>query len=123
MTIEQLRESNWIIFEGIVGSHAYGLNTPTSDIDYKGVFIQPLESILGMGYIEQISDEKNDTTFYEIKRYLELVTTNNPNILELLNLPEDMTIYKHPVYNLVLEHRNIFLTKTCKNSFAGYAVS
>jgi len=27
------------IFNGVFGSHLYGLNTPTSDKDYKGVFM------------------------------------------------------------------------------------
>lgn len=123
MNIEELRATNWIIFEAIVGSHAYGLNTPTSDIDYKGVFIQPLDSILGMGYIEQISDDKNDTTFYELKRFMELVATNNPNILELLGMPADMIVYQHPIYTMILDHQMEFLTKACKNSFAGYAIA
>jgi predicted nucleotidyltransferase len=30
------------------GSHLYGLNTPTSDVDYKGIFMPTLEQGLGM---------------------------------------------------------------------------
>lgn len=30
------------------GSHAYGTNLPTSDTDYAGVFVQDMDSILGM---------------------------------------------------------------------------
>ena len=41
MTIEELRKSGWIAFEYIRGSHAYGLNTETSDVDMGGVFILP----------------------------------------------------------------------------------
>ena len=29
------------------GSHAYGLNTPTSDLDVKGVCIKPVECYFG----------------------------------------------------------------------------
>ena len=83
MTIENLRERGLIIFEGIVGSQAYGIATPTSDVDIKGVFMMPFENILDFGYVEQISDEKNDTVFYEIRRFLQLLQTNNPTILEL----------------------------------------
>jgi hypothetical protein len=122
MTLEELKKTDWIVFDGIVGSQAYGTALPTSDIDKKGVYIQPLESILGIGYIEQISNESNDENYYEIRRFLELVATNNPNILETLNLPEDCIVYKHPVFDLVLENRDQFITKICKNSFGGYAV-
>jgi len=122
MTIEQLRNSGMIIFEGIVGSQAYGISTPTSDVDKKGVFIQDQDSILGFGYIDQVNDTKNDQTFYEIKRFIELLASNNPNILELLNLPEDCIVYKDPIFDLVLKHKNDFITKMCRHSFGGYAV-
>jgi len=123
MNIEHLRENNLIIFEGIGGSKAYGTSLPTSDTDIRGVFILPIEDILGFNYVDQVSDESNDITFYEIKRFLELVSTNNPNILELLNLPEDCIIYKDPIFDLVLEKKDQFLSKQCKNSFGGYAIA
>lgn len=107
----------------IRGSHAYGTNIETSDIDYGGVFIQSIEDILGFGYKEQISDEKNDIVFYEVKRFLELVKANNPNILEMLATPEDCIVYKHPIFDSVLENKDKFITKTCAKSFAGYAVT
>ena len=122
LTIQDLRDRNLIIFEGIVGSQAYGISTPTSDVDLKGVFIQPLDDVLSFGYVEQVSDETNDTTFYELKRFIELLKTNNPTILELLNLPEDCIIQKKPIFDRILEHREQFITKMCKNSFGGYAV-
>lgn len=123
MNIEELRSSGWIIFSGIVGSQAYGIATPTSDVDTKGVFIQPLDHILGFGYVDQISDEKNDSTYYEIRRFLDLLSTNNPNILELLNLPEDCILHKDPIFDIVLKEKERFVTKICRNSFGGYAIS
>lgn len=106
----------------IRGSHAYGTNVETSDTDYAGVFIQPIEDILGFGYKEQINDDKNDIVIYEIERFLKLLSSNNPTVLELLNTPEDCIIYKHPIFNEILSNREKFITKACKNSFAGYAV-
>jgi hypothetical protein len=102
------------------GSHAYGTNVETSDTDYAGVFIQSLDDILGNGYKEQINDDKNDIVLYEIKRFLDLLSSNNPNILELLNTPEDCVVYKHPVFDEVLENREKFITKICAKSFGGY---
>ena len=104
----------------IRGSHAYGTNIETSDTDYTGVFIQSQEDIFGFNYKEQINDDTNDTVIYEIKRFLELLTSNNPNILEMLNTPEDCIIYKDPIFNLILENRDKFITKVCAKSFGGY---
>lgn len=103
------------------GSHAYGTNLPTSDTDYAGVFVQDMDSILGMSYVEQINDDKNDIVIYELRRFLELLAKNNPTILELLNTPEDCVIYKHPAFDVVFENRDKFLTKICASSFGGYA--
>ena len=105
----------------IRGSHAYGTNIETSDVDYAGVYIQTLEDILGNGYKDQINDDNNDIVLYEIKRFLDLLSSNNPNILELLNTPEDCIIYKDPVFDIILENRDSFITKICAKSFGGYA--
>lgn len=120
--LEYLKANGLILFEAVSGSIAYGTNTPTSDRDVRGVFILPEDFILGNKYVEQVSDEKNDVIFYEIKRFLELLKSNNPNILELLNVPEDCVVFKHPLFDLVLEHRDAFVTKLCRNTFGGYAV-
>ena len=105
----------------IRGSHAYGTNIETSDTDYSGIFIQSKEDILGNKYIEQINDDKNDTVIYEIRRFLELLGTNNPTVLELLNTPEDCILYKDPIFDLVLNDREKFITKICAKSLGGYA--
>jgi predicted nucleotidyltransferase len=106
----------------IRGSQAYGTSLPTSDTDYAGVYIQSIEDILVFGYKDQINDTKNDTVFYEVKRFLELLGSNNPNILELLNTPEDCILYKNPIMDEILKHKEDFITKTCAKSFAGYAI-
>ena len=103
------------------GSHAYGTNIPTSDIDFAGVFIQPQDDIMGRKYVEQLNDTTNDIVIYELRRFLELCGTNNPNILELLNTPDDCILYKHPAFDEILKNRDIFVTKLCSGSFGGYA--
>ena len=120
ITYEYLVENGLILFETIIGSQAYGTQTPTSDIDKKFVYILPMDIILGTGYVEQINVNK-DFTGWEIKRFLELMGTNNPTVLELLNSPEDCIISKNPLFDLILEHKEEFITKSCKDSFGGYA--
>lgn len=105
----------------IRGSHAYGTNIETSDTDYAGVYIQSMDDVLGNSYKEQINDDNNDIVIYELRRFLELLSVNNPTILELLNTPKDCVIYKDPVFDLILENRDKFITKQCANSFGGYA--
>ena len=121
MTIQNLKSNNLILFEVISGSKSFGLNTPTSDTDIKGVYYLPKEQFYGLSYIPQISNETNDEVYYEIGRFIELLLKNNPNILEILATPTDCILYKHPLMDrLKLED---FLSKLCKDSFAGYAMT
>jgi predicted nucleotidyltransferase len=121
------------LFIVIVGSQAYGTNVASSDYDFAGVFIQSKEDIYGLNYIEQIDEKKNkedfgdkekdDAVFYEVKRFLQLLQTANPTVLSILFSPEDCIIYKHPMFDVLLDKKNDFVTKKCKNSFAGYAIA
>lgn len=121
MKIEDLKSQNLILFEVISGSRSFGLHTPTSDTDIKGVYYLPKKKFFGLDYIPQIANETNDEVYYEIGRFVELLMKNNPNILEILASPEDCILYKHPLMeNLKIED---FLSKLCKDSFAGYAVT
>jgi hypothetical protein len=121
MTIQDLKNNNLILFEVISGSKSFGLDTPTSDTDIKGVFYLPKEKFYGLGYIPQISNETNDEVYYELGRFVELLLKNNPNILEILATPDDCVLHRHPLMDyLKLED---FLSKLCKDSFAGYAMT
>jgi hypothetical protein len=117
--IEFLKKNELIIFECISGSHAYGTNTPESDIDKKGIFIMPKKDFYSLGYIEQVNDEKYDIVYYEIKKYIEMLLKSNPNALEILASSKENIISKNPIFDLL--DLNMFLTKKCKDSFAGYA--
>ncbi|MFI1770644.1 nucleotidyltransferase domain-containing protein [Thalassobellus citreus] len=119
MTIEELKKSGHIIFECISGSRAYGLDTPESDTDIRGVFILPKESFYSLDYIGQVNNETNDIVYYELRKFIDLCSKNNPNILELLNVPEECVLYKHPIFDEI--KLDYFLSKQCEKSFANYA--
>jgi predicted nucleotidyltransferase len=119
MTIEELKASGNIIFECISGSRAYGLDTPSSDTDIRGVFILPKEHFYSLDYIGQVNNESNDIVYYELRKFIELCSKNNPNILELLNVPKECVLYKHPIFDEI--KLEFFLSKQCKKSFANYA--
>ncbi|HEY8954602.1 DNA polymerase beta superfamily protein [Chitinophaga sp.] len=120
MTFESLQQQrDYILLECISGSRAYNLQVPTSDTDIKGVFILPQKELYGMTYTPQVANQSNDEVYFEIKRFLELLEKNNPNILELLSTTNSNQLFRHPLMNLI---RPVdFLSKLCLETFAGYA--
>lgn len=74
------------------GSRLYGTNIIGSDLDYTGVTIAPLRYWVGLPKFEQFEfkDEKLgiECTIYDIRKYLKLAFDNNPNIIELLFVPQ-----------------------------------
>lgn len=121
MTIDDLRNQGLIILECISGSKAYRLDTPTSDTDIRGIFILPQKKYYGLDYIEQVSNATNDVIFYELGRFMELLSYNNPNILELLNAPPHTILYKHPLLTHIDPTK--VLSKLCKDTFGKFAYS
>lgn len=120
MTLSKLEnDSSHLLLKCISGSQAYGLALPHSDTDIKGVFIQPKKEYYGLTYVDQINNETNDVMYYEIKKFVELLLKNNPNILELLSTPEDCVLHRHPVMNLLKPE--MFLSKLCNQTFGQYA--
>lgn len=119
MTLEELKASGNIIFECISGSRAYGLETPTSDTDIRGVFVLPKDQYYSMKSIGQINNETNDIVYYELGKFIELCMKNNPNILELLNVPDRCVLQKHKLFDRI--KLDIFLSKQCEKTFANYA--
>lgn len=121
MTVEDLKEKGLIILECLSGSKAYGLDTPESDTDIKGVFILPKHMYYGLNYIPQVSNSTNDIVYYELGRFIELLSVNNPNILELLYTPESAVLYKHPVLDQLKPEW--VLSKRCEKTFGNFALS
>ena len=111
-----------LIFKAIVGSQAYGTSIPTSDIDYKGIYIQHPDSILSFKYNEQIENGK-DECYYEIRRFLQLAQSANPTILEMLFSDDKCIVNTSAEFEILRKHRHKFLTKKCRDSFGGYAIA
>jgi predicted nucleotidyltransferase len=128
MTTVQEIENKGIAYKFVRGSQLYGTALPDgqSDIDYGGVYIAPTEILLGLSenYEPQVSDEKHDTTYYELGRWVELLMKANPNALESLFVPDDKVIGKiHPAIQLIIDNKELFLTKEAIKSTSGYAKS
>ena len=121
MTIKELKSQNLLLFEVVSGSHAYGLQHKDSDVDLRGVFVMPKTEFYGLAQIEQVSDERNDEVYYELKKFMDMLVKNKPNFLEILETPTDCIRYQHPLFDKIkLED---FLSKQAKQTFAGYAIS
>lgn len=119
MTIQDIQED--IIFECISGSKAYGLANPNSDTDIRGVFILPQNMFYGLSPIDQVQDEKSDIVYYELGKFMQLLSKNNPNILELLAMPKDCILKQDPIFEQL--KLTDFLSKKCELTFAGYAIA
>jgi hypothetical protein len=121
MTIADLKSEGLVFFEAITGSRAYGTDLPTSDHDVRGVFVLPKKKFYGLADLPQVSDERNDQVYYELRRFFDLLAKNNPNMLELLAMPKDCILHSHPLFNKIKPE--LFLSKLCKQTFAGYAMT
>ena len=96
---------NKVILKIRAGSHLYGLNTPTSDEDFIGVYLSTPEELLGLNHSEIIDESvvdkdetgKNtqdavDCKYYELRKFCQLCLNANPTILELLYAPDENII-------------------------------
>lgn len=122
-TIKELQDSNKIIYTATVGSHAYGTNNKDSDIDKCGFFIDDFNSFKSVFECPetQISDDKNNVNYYSVKRAFELLSKSNPNITELLWIPDDCIEYKNDLMQKIIDNRDIFVSKSCFETHSGYA--
>ena len=128
--------SNKIILKIKAGSHLYGTNTPNSDKDYLGIYLNTKEELLGLQTSEELTQNiesksengrntKNavDCKFYELRKFCKLALKCNPTILEILFVnPENIIEITHEGKEL-LSLKKEFLSKHLINSFMGYAFS
>jgi predicted nucleotidyltransferase len=115
-----------LIINIVAGSNLYGLNTPTSDIDYRGLFVATDPKYLAnLNTIESIvQDGEVDATYYELTRYLKLLRKSNTQVLEILFAPESSFVYKHPHFDVIRNNKySLIETAVLKNSLKGYVYS
>lgn len=126
LTMDEIREKGLLAYEYIRGSHLYGLNVEGSDIDTGGIYIAPIEQIIGLGldYQSEISKDPthHDDVWYEINKFVSLLLKSNPTVLEALYVPQDKIISDvHPFVREILENKELFLTKEVFKPLVGYA--
>lgn len=112
---------NKIILLGLGGSHAYGTNIETSDVDIRGIALNSKYDLIGMSSFDQRVNEATDTTIYGFRKIIELLLNTNPNTVEMLGLKQDQYLFLSPIGQELLENKKMFLSKRCIYSFGGYA--
>lgn len=103
------------------GSHAYGTNVVTSDVDIRGITFNPLSSLLGVTEFEQFEDKNTDTVIYGLNKMIGLLLNCNPNCIEILGAkPEHYFCLSNEGQQLI-DNRKIFLSRRAIKTFGGYA--
>jgi uncharacterized protein len=125
------------IIEVLAGSHAYGTNIATSDIDLRGVFVETQKNLILRPPFTQYMDmikflfEKNvqgqlvntelDKTHFELTKYVTMLIDQNPNILEIIWADQNDIQYVTDEGQMLIDNRQKFLTKGVKDTYVGYA--
>jgi len=110
-----------------VGSFAANTMTADSDYDYVAIVVPPKDRLLGLKPFEHWEPPKGhlgdkiDVKVYSLQKLFRLLMKANPNILELLWLPEMCYLRQSPTFELLLHSRMLFSTKAAYHSFVGYA--
>ena len=137
MTIEEIREEftsdrygflrtdrhlkDRVILVGLGGSHAYGTDVETSDLDIRGCALNSKEEILTNRNFEQYVSSETDTTIYSFNKLISLLSNCNPNVIELLGLKPEHYLVMTDTGKELLDNRKLFLSKKAVHSFGGYA--
>lgn len=123
-TPNEMAKKNCIV-RHLAGSHAYGMNTPSSDVDYRGIFVGDPEVILTpFRKVETVEIQgEEDTVYHEVSKFLQLLLSQNPNIIESLWVDHSVIELQEQEYSHIRNHRQELLTTQCMATYCGYAES
>jgi hypothetical protein len=113
---------DWVIYRCVVGSTAYGLAEPGSDVDRRGIYLPPAELHWSLrGVPEQVENDATEEVYWELQKFLVLALKANPNVLECLHTP--VVELATPLAEELLAMRAAFLSKLVYQTYNGYVVS
>lgn len=123
MTSPETTLPGTVLLSGIVGSTAYGLAGPNSDVDRLGMFALPTHQLLGLNAPADSHVTKDpDSTFHEAHKAVRLFLVGNPTAMELLWLPADLYEVRTPLGDEAIALRSAFLSAhRTKTAYMGYA--
>ncbi|MEV4759123.1 nucleotidyltransferase domain-containing protein [Micromonospora sp. NPDC049559] len=111
------------LLAGVVGSTAYGLAGPGSDVDRLGLFAAPTVDLHGLHPPrESIVSTDPDQTWHEARKYCRLALSGNPTATELIWLPDDLYEVRTGLGDRLIGIRAAFLTAgRVRDAYLGYA--
>lgn len=105
------------------GSGLYGTRIPTSDTDYRGVYLPSREDCFLNRVKDTITDaSEEDTQYYSLSYFLNLACQGQSIAIECLAAPESAWEYINPMWRVLHDNRRRFYTKSM-HSFLGFAKS
>jgi hypothetical protein len=115
-----------ILLSGVVGSTAYGLAGPDSDVDRLGVYAAPTVQFHGLhppvGKAASIVRNDPDVTYHEAGKLAALCLGGNPTVTELLYLDSYETTTRLGLE--LVEIRSAFTSaRRCRDAYFGYATA
>jgi uncharacterized protein len=114
-----------VILQGVVGSTAYGLAGPHSDVDRLGVYAAPTQAFHGLyppidRRASLVTHDPADLTLHEARKFCLLALSGNPTVTELLWLPEYEI--RTPAGDELVRIRRAFLSAPrVRDAYLGYA--
>lgn len=119
-TERKVRSAGTLIIKVVTGSTSFGLATPTSDLDIRGVYVLPWEDRVRQDVGDQIANSTNDETYWEITKFFRELAKANPQALEMLYSP-DNCILEGKEYLEKIRNEMSFVTRRCEKTFVEYA--
>jgi predicted nucleotidyltransferase len=121
------------ILRVLVGSGVHGIAIEgTDDRDEMGVFIEPPEHVLGVGYPMNTLTHRTqpeghrsgpgdlDLVRYSLRHYARLLVKGNPNVLLPLFAPQDAVLISSDAGDSLRKARHIFLSQRAVRQTLGY---
>lgn len=110
------------VLVGVGGSHAYGLATPQSDVDYRGCYVAHTRSFFGLDAPPETYDRHDpDMALHEVAKLLRLAMGANPTVLELFYY--DTYVVQDDIGRFLVLNRDLFVTEKIRATHAGFAMS
>lgn len=119
------------IFKCEFGSRVYGTNLPTSDRDYKSIFLPSVKDILLQRVPDSIhqntkpddaiknSPDDVDHEMFSLQKYLKLLTQGQTVSLDMLFTPKEFVINSSRIWDEIIANKDKFLHKGV-SAFIGY---
>lgn len=110
------------VLVGVGGSHAYGLATDQSDVDYRGCYVAPTRQFFGLERPPETYDRHDpDMALHEVAKLFRLALGANPTVLELFYY--DTYVVQNAVGKLIVFRRDLFISEKIRATHAGFATS